>query len=124
MTAEQIKDIVEFKFTANLNEKTRRRYLVYTRAVYFKLCRKYTPLTLSEIGKTVGKDHATVLHGIRLYDEQVVKYSPFHKKVYKNIDNKISGKIDVENTIYQSKINELNAQLNDIQSKLHTLREE
>lgn len=124
MTAEQIKDIVEFKFTANLNEKTRRRYLVYTRAVYFKLCRKYTPLTLSEIGKTVGKDHATVLHGIRLYDEQVVKYSPFHKKVYKNIDNKISGKIDVENAIYQTKINDLKSELDKLQEKLHTLREE
>lgn len=124
MTAEQIKDIVEFKFTANLNEKTRRRYLVYTRAVYFKLCRKYTPLTLSEIGKTVGKDHATVLHGIRLYDEQVVKYSPFHKKVYTNIDNKISGKIDVENAIYQTKINDLKSELDKLQEKLHTLREE
>lgn len=124
MTAEQIKEIVEFKFSANLNEKSRSRYLVYTRAVYFKLCRKYTHLTLSAIGKTVGKDHATVLHGIRLYDEQVTRYSPFHKKVYKSIAKKISGKIDMENLIYQSKINDLTEQIEKLQKNLHDIKQE
>ena len=43
--------------------------LVYQRAVYFKLCRDHTKYSLHEIGKTLGYDHATVLHSLKLFEK-------------------------------------------------------
>ena len=38
------------------------------RSIYFKLCRELTFESLDKIGKRVGLDHATVLHGIKIFD--------------------------------------------------------
>ena len=43
-----------------------KRIIVYPRQIAMFFSKKYTKLSLSEIGKTLGnKDHATVLHAIK-----------------------------------------------------------
>ena len=52
-----------------LEQKNRRlRNLVENRAIVFKMLRKFTGLSLHEIGKMFEKNHATVLHGVKLCD--------------------------------------------------------
>ena len=34
----------------------------------FKLCKEYTNQTFAAIGKTLNKDHATVMHGVKVFD--------------------------------------------------------
>lgn len=48
-----------------LTSKTRKREVVDARFVYFLRCRNITKASLASIGLPVGKDHASVLHGIR-----------------------------------------------------------
>jgi len=48
--------------------KLRSRERVMARQLFFFLCRKYTRHTLKSLGKYIGgKDHTTVVHGVRVY---------------------------------------------------------
>tara|TARA_B100000424_G_C22819580_1_gene438501 strand:- start:178 stop:567 length:390 start_codon:yes stop_codon:yes gene_type:complete len=64
----KIKQLVEEKFDSKLNRRSRKRPYVYQRAVYFKICKEKAKCSLEQIGRTVNKDHATVLHGIKIFD--------------------------------------------------------
>jgi len=87
MTFEEIKTIVEEHFNVNLKIKSRKKHFVEARYIYFKLCMDYADKkTLAAIGKSLNKDHATVLHGIRtvsdwmLYDMSLLNhYEELHK---------------------------------------------
>ena len=65
MNKETIKEIVENYFEISISRNTRKRQYVEARAIYFKLCRIFTQLSLEQIGKSVNRDHASVLHGCR-----------------------------------------------------------
>ena len=65
MNKETIKEIVENYFEISISRNTRKRQYVEARAIYFKLCRDFTQLSLEQIGKSVKRDHASVLHGVR-----------------------------------------------------------
>tara|TARA_R100000734_G_C3319120_1_gene114335 strand:+ start:7943 stop:8347 length:405 start_codon:yes stop_codon:yes gene_type:complete len=88
MRLEEIKQAVEQETNQNLNIRNRKREMVYARAVYFKLCKQHTRASLSRIGKSVGKDHATVLHGIKVFDTHIGIYedSLEYKKIFYKLD--------------------------------------
>ena len=65
MNKDTIKQIVESYFEISISRNTRKRQYVEARAIYFKLCRIFTQLSLEQIGKSVNRDHASVLHGCR-----------------------------------------------------------
>jgi len=65
MNKEMIKEIVDNYFELNLKRNTRKRNYVEARAIFYKLCREFTKLSLEQIGQQVNRDHASVLHGIR-----------------------------------------------------------
>ena len=89
MTPEEIKTLVEQETNNTLNTKTRKRDIVYTRAVYFKLCRIHTQQPLSDIGKTVNKDHATVLHGIKVFNNVLIEYEQNYLELFTKLDKEI-----------------------------------
>ncbi len=89
MTLQEIKTLVEQETNNTLNAKTRKRDIVYTRAVYFKLCRVHTQQPLSDIGKPVGRDHATVLHGLKLFDNVLVEYEKNYLELFTKLDQEI-----------------------------------
>jgi hypothetical protein len=73
----QITGISPFEF----DKKTRKREVVQARQFYCHFAKFYTKCSLNTIGKSIGKDHATVLYGQRtirnLYeinDEIIAKY--------------------------------------------------
>ena len=65
MNKDTIKQIVESYFDLSISRNTRKRPYVEARAIYFKLCREFTNFSLEQIGKSVNRDHASVLHGCR-----------------------------------------------------------
>jgi hypothetical protein len=89
MTPKEIKNLVEQETNNTINTNSRKRNLVYTRAVYFKLCRIHTQLPLSEIGKAVNKDHATVLHGIKLFNTVLIEYEQNYLELFTKLDKEI-----------------------------------
>lgn len=60
-----IKEIVDQYFKIDISEPTRKVGYVEARALYYKLCRKHSRLSLEVIGEYVGKDHATAINGIK-----------------------------------------------------------
>jgi len=108
---ETIKDYIEANIKVSLKKKTRARDICYARAVYYKLAKRYTVQSLSSIGKLVGRDHATVLHGLKLFDEAIMYSEPL-KIVYdsfsinvenKNLEDADSNMLDIKNLAEQNK---------------------
>lgn len=64
MNKKIIKRIVEEFYSLDITTKTRERNYVEARAMYYKIVRDNTKLSLEVIGKSVNRNHATVLHGI------------------------------------------------------------
>lgn len=52
------------KRNKNTGRLYRGRKEVYSRALYYGLCRELTGLSLANIADTLGQDHATALHSI------------------------------------------------------------
>lgn len=83
---ETIAQFIEQNLNRFLKTKSRSREDVYIRSLYYTLAREHTLFSLSKIGKVVGRDHATVLHGLKLFDE-AKKYHPLVNKVYIAFNN-------------------------------------
>jgi hypothetical protein len=132
MTTKEIKELVEQETNNTLDTKTRKRDIVYTRAVYFKLCRVHTLLPLSEIGLIVNKNHATVLHGLRLFNNVLVEYEQSYLELFSKLDEQIrkqTGK-KLRNTqkllnpeiFYRKKYTRLLLEHRDISQKYRNLK--
>ena len=60
--------IKKYILSYDLHKKNKKRHLVYTRAYLYAYLRYTYNLPLEKIGDLFNKDHATVLHGLKLYD--------------------------------------------------------
>ena len=93
MNKKTILKIVNNKTGLNIKNKTRQRDYSEARFIYYDLCRRYADdgKSLASIGKTVKKDHATVLHGIRYCESQLeIKNKEFEFK-YNNIHSIVNN---------------------------------
>lgn len=77
ITVELITDIVADHYnisTSDLLSGKRSRNISYPRQICMYLCRKYTGISLDDIGNKMGKrDHTTILHGINKITEDLEK---------------------------------------------------
>ena len=103
MTIDKIKEIVERETGHDLTQVSRKTELVYTRAMYYNLCREYTLHSLEAIGKSVGKNHATVLHGIKLYRDWIDQHEERYIQAYEDIDKFVSREFKRENAKYRGR---------------------
>ena len=65
MTLQEIKDYI---CEEGLDTKSRKREVVYRRIYLYKYLQQMEGLTLTAIGKMFNKDHATVIHGLKTFD--------------------------------------------------------
>ena len=110
MNWKQIKETIETDLLVNLNENSRRRAITEARCIYYKICYDKLNMSLSAIGKTVNRDHATVLHGIRAVFPSLEHYN-------KNLYDYYLTLIGINNSVLKTKkrINNLNdIQLNQV----------
>ncbi len=106
MRAKRIRKLIEDYFEVNLSEKTRRREVVQYRYLYYSLA--YTHAvdgrSLRSVGETVGGfNHATVLHGIRQY-ENLYQYDRTYKSLVRpflmDIEQELNdGSIEYKRTL-------------------------
>ena len=80
-----IRSIVEQVTELDLSNGNRKRDYSDARAIYYKICRDMTKSTIEYIGKEVGRDHATVLHGIKNV------FPVVDKQLYIEVMNKINS---------------------------------
>ena len=63
----QIQKLLIKLFQNDFRIRSRKRENVYQRAIYFKLCEDFTKCSLTDIGNSVGLDHATVIHSRKIF---------------------------------------------------------
>lgn len=77
------KEIINYinkELSIDITKKKKTNEYVFARTLYYKLCKEYTNLPLSEIGAGVNKDHCSVLHNLKNFDEVIKR--PKLKKIY------------------------------------------
>ena len=128
MTIDKIKEIVEKETGVNLSNPSRRSELVYVRALYFNLCREYTMHPLEVIGKSVGKHHATVMHGIKLFRDWIDQHETKYIEIYENLDQQVRKEFRKENAkyrgrdFYKRKYAKALVELRDVRNKHRNLK--
>lgn len=65
MMLQEIYEYVNDVLNIDIKENTRQREYAEGRALFYKLSQEITGNSLSNIGRYMGKSHATVLHGIK-----------------------------------------------------------
>lgn len=85
MKMKQIQRVVEKETGVKIKDTKRTRKNVYARAIYFKLCKLRTPHTLTEIGDSVNKDHASVLHAVKNVWPELMAYNEDFAYTYNKI---------------------------------------
>jgi hypothetical protein len=88
LDVQEIKVKVQQLARLKLTRNTRLRRYVYPRAIYFKLCKEFTHSTLVEIGSSVGRDHASVLHGLKVFNV-LIMYSESVLQLYTKIKKEL-----------------------------------
>jgi len=93
-----IRNAVESMFNTQIHIPSREREIVYMRSIYYKLCKDFTFESLTNIGKAVNKNHATVIHGLKVFDNLINplwekdyynKYLKLHERLNKKIDTQV-----------------------------------
>jgi len=117
MKALEIKKLVERELGYSITPLTRTRPVVYGRAIYFKICRDRTNLSLKQIGDTLNLNHATVVHSITKVFPSFEQYNPEFMDIYNRIINSDSY------TPIKQKYESLKLQHNKLQKQYNKLVE-
>ena len=97
MELNQIKSILIDLFQNDFSKKNRQRHNVYQRAVFFRLCRDLTPYALTDIGAVIDKDHASVLHGLKLFKNFKAWGEDIYLSIYNEARLKLKQRYDFAN---------------------------
>ena len=103
MELKQIREIVESHIKIDLSNKSRIQKFVYARAMYFKLCREYTLFSYKDIGASIKKNHATVIHGVKLFDDWISLHEQPCINKYHKMDDEIRVKYEVKNYKFKTR---------------------
>ena len=138
MIQELVKDLVEKEYQLDISKNIRKADYVEARAMYYKLLRSYTNMSLDMIGKSVGKDHAVAINGINrldgwlTYDQRVINlYQYFCDKVIYlikktktvNIGERFKSNKSLEE-LYQFKYLELIQDYNELLVRFNFIKRE
>jgi hypothetical protein len=121
----KIKELVLQQTNINVDDTTRTREQVEARSLYYTLIKEITPkTTLKQIGKSVNKNHATVIHGLNQWD-MLVRYNPTLNKYKERILKMFDKEIDLTDIdLLRKQINRLQGELIDLQIENEKLRKE
>lgn len=121
-----IKQLVEQHFKLDITKNTRVRAYIDARAIYYQLLKENTHDTLADIGRSMGRDHATVLHFNRkmvhwLQVDKVLKYhyDEINKRLQKAIaanPNDFNSADNIEG-FYEEQYNKLLAKHKEVMIK-------
>ena len=107
----------------NIRRNTRKRDYVEARAVFYRLCKDVAKATTPEIGFYIEKDHATIVHGLGLFNDVLWNDKRLRESYLKIIDlfnetpvgpkKKLSETVEFakENLELRNKLETLHAQL-------------
>lgn len=114
---DRLKELIKEETGVDVNVNSRKKNVIETRALYFKLLKENNPvLTLENMGETVNKDYSTVIYSLKKYSIYE-KYNPNLKQLKKEINSKIYS----ENIIYTFDNEQLRIELKKSINKIESL---
>ncbi len=90
MNKEMIREFVEDYYGLVISVRTRKQETIKARFMYYKLVRSNTKLSLDAIGKSLGYDHASVMHGVKQMNSWIAT-DRMIKNDYRALQNKINN---------------------------------
>lgn len=100
----QLKKQIEVAVEQRIDTPCRKRHLTYARAVFCKIARESMGMTLSDVGKAINRDHATVMHNIKVVFPFAVKETRF-QDIYDALKDEYKPKKLVKKDSGQDTIN-------------------
>jgi chromosomal replication initiation ATPase DnaA len=74
ITSKTIKKQFDDYYGFDIATRSRKQQYSFARMVYCKLARKYTNESLAQIGKSINRDHATILYCVKEADNVIDFY--------------------------------------------------
>ena len=117
----------------NIRANTRLIEYIQARAIYYNICRTRYDFTLVSIGKEVGRDHASVMHGLRVYDNWIETDSASREKATMVEEYVLGGEITQsdprisyyellsENKMFKIQINELTLRAESLEREFDSM---
>jgi len=90
MNKEMIREFVEDYYGLVISVRTRKQETIKARFMYYKLVRSNTKLSLDAIAKSLGYDHASVMHGVKQMNSWIAT-DRMIKNDYRVLQNKINN---------------------------------
>ena len=90
MNQETIREFVEDYYGVVISVRTRKQETIKARFMYYKLIRSNTKLSLDAIGKSLGYDHASVMHGVKQINSWIATDTMI-KNDYRALQSKINN---------------------------------
>ncbi len=120
-TLDRIHKYVDNALELKIDTPTRKRDYVEGRFLFFAIARETTEYSLGRIGEYLKKDHATVLHGVRLFKTVLISESRYKNLYYKYVDKNYIDptiKIEIQNTRLEDKVMLLEIQNVNLKKRL------
>lgn len=93
---EIIKDLLIKESGVDITERTRHRNVIELRSLFYNIVKEVSPISsYSAIGRSVGVNHATVLHSFKMFEI----YSKYNKGLNRLRDNVVK-RFKLENNFY------------------------
>lgn len=93
---EIVKSLLINESGIDITKRTRHRNVIELRSLFYNIVKEVSPIsTYSAIGKSVGVNHATVLHSLQMFDV----YSKYNKQLNELKDN-VVRRFKLENNFY------------------------
>ncbi len=113
-------------FGVDIKDRYRGVNYVEARNMYYHICYKVFNMTLSEVGKTIDRNHATILHGLRQFEVWMEYDDVFKRKFLEFFSGrryKIQRKnFDKEELEYQ--LDKAISKIQMLENKIEKLRSE
>lgn len=132
-TLKVLREEVNRKTGLDITKSTRERPYAYSRFLYYKLAKELTPAGFSDIAKSVGVTHATVIHGINAFDNFFPSVEPSYMSMYYDIKAKFTTSEEITEfndpiSFWKGKYtdaqNECNDRIQELEDKYHALGEQ
>lgn len=133
MNYQKIADLVSDILGVQIRAKTRMRAHTEARAIYYHICRTNYGASFYEISSVIGKDHSTVLNGIKMFNDIYGRDKAFTEKanmvkemitnaaIAKEIDSSENDELLIENKILKIRINELTLRAESLEREFDSM---
>jgi chromosomal replication initiation ATPase DnaA len=112
-----VKDIIINESGVDINQVKRNRNIVEVRSLFFHVVKELSPMqSFSNIGRSVNKDHATVMFAISQYET----YARFNKELDK-LKAKVVKRFRLEYQFYQ--IHSIDDEIRNLEERIAELKE-